>query len=50
MGAGNDGVHDLLELADETDRVAESIDDLSMRTRLHEIAGELREQALLIAV
>jgi hypothetical protein len=50
MGAGNDGVCDLLELADETDRVAESIDDLSMRTRLHEIAGELRDQALLIAV
>ena len=46
MRACNDVDHDLLELADETDRVAGSLDDFAMRTRLHEMAGELRELAL----
>ena len=46
MSADNDGENDLLELADETDRVAASIDDFATRTRLHEIARDLRELAL----
>ena len=45
MTADNDGDNDLLELANETDRVAASIDDFSTRTRLHEIARDLRQLA-----
>ena len=48
MRARNDVDHDLLELADESGQVAGSLDDLAMRTRLHEVAGELRELAVPI--
>lgn len=38
---------DLLALAQETDRVAEAIDDPVIRARLHEIAREVRELTIL---
>jgi hypothetical protein len=38
---------DLLALAHETDRVADSINDPVMRARLYEIAREVRELAIL---
>lgn len=38
---------DLLELAQETDRVADTIDDPVIQARLHEMAREVRELAIL---
>ena len=38
---------ELLELAQETHRVANTIDDSVMRARLHEIARKVRELAIL---
>lgn len=46
MRAGSDNDHQLLELAEETERVATSIDDTVIRMRLREIAGDLRELAI----
>jgi uncharacterized protein Yka (UPF0111/DUF47 family) len=40
---------DLLELAQETDRVADTLNDPVMRARLYEIAREVRELAILDA-
>jgi hypothetical protein len=38
---------DLLELAQETERVADTLHDPVMRARLYEIAREVRELAIL---
>lgn len=48
MRAGIDNDRELLELAQETERVASCIDDTVIRTRLYEIAGDLRERAISI--
>ena len=48
MRAGSDNDRDLLELAEETERVAITINDTVIRMRLCEIAGDLRERAIPI--
>jgi hypothetical protein len=46
MPSGDIDDRDLIELAEETDRVAADIGDPAIRARLYGIANELRELAL----